>query len=300
MQQIALITVLYNSVSVLPDFFRSLDCQTCRDFTLYVVDNASPDNSLQTARQLAETVRFQTVFIANNRNGGIAQGNNLGIRQALADGCGWILLSNNDTVWPPDTLAALHGHACRYDAGIIVPRILNPDGSVWYAGGRWNRLRGGTRHLRNDRAGLPAVTEYAPSCCMLIHRSVIERVGTMDERFFIYYDDSDFVCRAGRAGIPVWYTPQVSIVHKEGTSTGAVSPLAQYWLSRNLLLFTHKHHSKAYWRYVLAVNLAILFTRRRAAFGLAEWQASRQGLRDGIRACRGKQPEPTLEQAWKT
>ena len=291
---------MYNSLSVLPDFFRSLDDQTCRDFTLYVVDNASPDDSCEVAGCLAGAVRFQTILIQNPCNGGIAQGNNLGIRAALNDGCRWILLSNNDTVWSPDTLAVLLEQACRNRAEIAVPKIFNHNtGCIWYAGGRWNRWRGGTKHNRQDRIKEASPVPYAPTCCMLIHGAVFDRIGGMDERFFLYYDDSDFVRRAEKAGIPVWYIPQAVIIHKEGTSSGSVSPLAQYRLSRNLLLFTHKHHPKWYWYYVLAVNLSILFFKRLFTFGRTEWLASWRGIRDGVRICREKQTEPTPSRPWK-
>lgn len=300
--KVGIVTVLYNSSSVLPDFFRSLDRQECRDFTLYVVDNASPDDSQEQAKRLATTVSFQTVFIENTCNGGIAQGNNLGIVAARQTGCEWILLSNNDTVWQPDTLKTLLEETDRCDAEIAVPKIKVHDSDRnWYAGGGWNRWRGGTKHIFQEKPQdlKFRVVEYASTCCMLIRRAVFDRIGGMDERFFLYYDDSDFVRRAADAGIKIGYVPQATISHKESVSTGAVSPLAQYWLSRNLLLFTHKHHSKVYWYYVLAVNLLILFTKRLLTFRPAEWQASWRGTCDGIRACRKLRPEPILKKAWK-
>ena len=299
---VGIVTVLYNSSSVLPDFFRSLDGQACSDFTLYVVDNASPDDSLKQARRLATTVSFQTVFIENPCNGGIAQGNNLGIMAARQHGCEWILLSNNDTVWQPDTLKTMLKEADRCDAELAVPKIkVYGSNRNWYAGGRWNRWRGGTKHLFQEKPQdlKSRVVEYAPTCCMMIRSTVFDRIGRMDERFFLYYDDSDFIRRAVDEDIKAWYIPQAEISHKESVSTGAVSPLAQYWLSRNVLLFTHKHHSKVYWHYVLAVNLLILFTKRGLTFGSAEWQASWRGMCDGIRACRKIRPEPILKKAWK-
>lgn len=102
--RIGIVTVLYNSENVLEDFFRTLDRQTYRDFSLYVIDNHSPDNSLDRARELAATVRFRTEIIAEPENWGVAKGNNIGIVRALAEGCEYVLLSNNDIVLEPDTL----------------------------------------------------------------------------------------------------------------------------------------------------------------------------------------------------
>lgn len=300
MNKIAIITVLYNSASVLPDFFRSLDRQTCRGFTLYAVDNASPDDSAERAQELASQVSFPVEPIRSETNAGIAAGNNLGIRAALADGCQWIVLANNDTVWEPDALEKLLAGAEQHGASLAVPKItIHGQDRIWYAGGRWNRWRGGTRHDRYGKKDSPdddisRRTEYAPSCCMLIRGDLFDRVGMMDERFFLYYDDADFVRRAAEIGTELWYIPQSRVSHKESVSTGGVSPLAQYWLSRNLLLFTGKHHSRAYVYYVLCVNLLILFTKRAFLFDRRQWTASRNGLRDGMRLCRADRPHLTV------
>lgn len=289
---VGIVTVLYNSTLVLLDFFQSLEAQTCRNFTLYIVDNASPDNSLQQAHRLAKTVSFSTVFIENTHNGGIAQGNNLGIRAAKRDGCNYILLSNNDTVWSPDTLSSLLRSIESTDYQIVVPKILYHDtGKIWYAGGTWNRLRGGTLHFKHERIRSPHPVDYAPSCCMLIHSDIINLIGTMDERFFLYYDDTDFVRRVQNKGLKILYSPQVVITHKEGSSIGSLSPTSQYWLSRNLLIFTQKHRSIFYLYYILFVSFTVLFTKGLFTFNRPVWLSTWYGIIDGMRICHSKQLE---------
>ncbi len=297
---IGIVTVLYNSAPVQPAFFESLEAQTHRDFTLYVVDNASPDDALDDTRQLAEMVSFPVVCVAGFQNLGIAAGNNSGIAAARADGCAWIVLANNDTVWEPDTLENLIAETRRFDATLAAPKTLIFDTDrLWYAGGGWNRWCGGTKHFKKDHIKHSVTVSYAPSCCLLIRADVFDRIGTMDERYFLYYDDSDFVRRATRAGETLLYVPASRIFHREGASAGACSPLAQYWLSRNLLLFTRDHFSTIYWWYVLLVNLLILCTKRVFIFDRPQWLASWRGLRDGVRFCFEKFPDPTPQPAWK-
>lgn len=283
---VGIVTVLYNSTLVLSDFFQSLDAQTCCHFTLYVVNNASPDDSLEQARRLALTASFPTIFIENPHNGGIAQGNNLGIRAARKDGCNYILLSNNDTVWCPETFSMLLKSAETTDYQIIVPKILCHDSDkIWYAGGAWNRLRGGSAHFKHSRIRSPRPIAYAPSCCMLIHSTVFDRIGTMDERFFLYYDDTDFVRRAQNKGILILYNPYVTITHREGSSTRDISQTSHYWLCRNLLIFTRKHESKLYLYYITSITFFILFILRAFTFPRIAMQASRRGFLDGMRGC---------------
>src|SRR5574344_12596 len=95
---IGIVTVLYNSESVLDDFFLSLEKQTFTHFRLYVIDNKSPDQSLAVSRNLLEKSTLDFALIENATNEGIAKGNNLGIKAALEDGCNYVLLSNNDVV----------------------------------------------------------------------------------------------------------------------------------------------------------------------------------------------------------
>ena len=95
MNKIGIVTVLYNSESVLDDFFRTLNEQTYRDFSLYVVDNCSTDAGVERALELSKHCFFKTTIIAESENWGVAKGNNIGIRQALADGCQYILLAIN-------------------------------------------------------------------------------------------------------------------------------------------------------------------------------------------------------------
>jgi GT2 family glycosyltransferase len=302
--KIALVTVLYNSAGVLDDFLRSLAGQTRRDFILYAVDNASPDDSAAVVTEWARRGDFPVVLIANEQNGGVAQGNNIGVRAALADSCGRIVLTNNDTLWAPDALERLLAGADETRATLVVPKIcIHGTDRLWAAGGAWDRWRGGTRHRGFGRRDAPAYNvrrpvEYAPSCVMLIAAEVFRRVGLFDERYFLYYDDSDFVRRAGAAGERLCYIPESVVWHRESASVGNASPLAQYYLSRNLLLFTREHEPAFYWYYVLAVQGAIHWLKRSFTFSRAQWSASREGLRDGIRMCRPQNKKELTGWAW--
>ena len=123
-KKIGIVTVLYNSESVLDDFFSTLERQSYKNFVLYVVDNKSPDNSLNKTKELAKSVSFETVIIENQQNDGVAKGNNLGIEKALADSCDYILLSNNDVVLYEDTILNLLMAAERNNDLVVVPKIL--------------------------------------------------------------------------------------------------------------------------------------------------------------------------------
>src|ERR1035438_2979596 len=88
--KIGVVTVLYNSASVLPDFFASVDLQSYRHFVVYCVDNASQDGSAKMCADRGD----RYIVIQNAQNMGVAAGNNQGIRDAIKDGCEYVLFLN--------------------------------------------------------------------------------------------------------------------------------------------------------------------------------------------------------------
>ena len=139
--KIGIVTVLYNSSGVLDGFYESLNAQTYRDFVLYAIDNKSPDDSLQKIKKLADTATFKTVIIEADDNGGVAKGNNIGIKKALADGCGIVLLANNDIEFQSDTIGKLLDCMRAHGSDMAVPKIFNYfTGKLWYAGGGYGCL----------------------------------------------------------------------------------------------------------------------------------------------------------------
>lgn len=288
--KIGVVTVLYNGERVLDDFFRSLGEQTYDNFTLYVIDNYSQDRSLAKARALASAVRFETVIIAEPENWGVAKGNNIGIARALADGCEYVLLSNNDIVLAPDTIDNLLQGMLYHEAAVAVPKIYFFDGDsiIWAAGGTYRFWRGGTRHFGFGQKDTGQFDEakrivYAPTCFALIHRDVFQTVGMMDEWYFVYYDDTDFMYRTYKARIPIYYIPQSELKHKESSSTGVGSPFTLYYLNRNLLYFTYRHHSFVKLLYTVVTHWGVHLLVHPFLYGREQYRAERKGLYDGLK-----------------
>src|SRR5579864_1291935 len=107
MARVGIVTVLYNSDEVLPEFFASLSLQKDVSFRLYVIDNGTTDSGNRLSETLAREHGIDAVCVFNNANVGVAKGNNQGIALALADGCPYVLLANNDTAFSADTLRLL-------------------------------------------------------------------------------------------------------------------------------------------------------------------------------------------------
>lgn len=264
MKKVGLVTVLFNSPGVLPDFYASVEKQSYQNIHLYIVDNSTNQDSLNLTLELLQSTRIANTFINNEGdNVGVAKANNQGIEQALQDGCDYVLLLNNDLIFDgEDTLQKLVDLAEEEQRKLVSPVIFSyPEKKVWYAGAFFNKKKAIAPHLFEGAEyadvvnKVPSECDYAPTCFLLVHSSVFETTGIMDVRYFAYYDDTDFLYRANQAGNRVRILNEPLVFHKVSTSTGGgLSLFGAYYLTRNRIFFARKNIEAPY-RY-----FSIIFT----------------------------------------
>jgi GT2 family glycosyltransferase len=250
--KVGIATVLFNSAEVLPDFCHSLRSQTYEKFVVYAVDNASTDGSVDFCRAQGEAF----IVLENTDNVGFARGTNEGIRRALCDGCEMVLILNNDVVFGPEFLGQLVTALMRSPADMAAPMTYyhNKPDVIWAAGGGLARYAGYRPfHRGMDRRDVGQFTEecriaFAPGSCLLVRSNVFAKIGTLDETFFTYWEDTDFAVRALKAGLYTLFVPTAKLWHKVSSLTGPGSPFQRFYAVRNHALFIKKHcspfHSK--------------------------------------------------------
>ena len=225
-----------------------------------IVDNY-PENSIDIDEEKYKGLGLKVIF--KSQNLGFSGGNNVGINYALENGADYVLLLNNDTLVKPDFLLKLLDFAKKKkDAGIIAPKIYFAKGFefhkdrykskdlgkvIWYAGGILDLKNVVGRHVGVDEVdqghyNSPGETGFASGCCMLIKKEVFEKVGFLDEKYFLYYEDSEFCLRAKNSGFKVYYVPDSVVWHKNaGSAGGSGSDIQDYYITRNRLLFGNKY-----------------------------------------------------------
>ena len=248
MPTVGIVISNYNGWQDTVQCLQSLQKQTFTDFEIILLDDASPNDSVA---QLRAHLPQNTVFLPQSQNLGFAAANNVGIRRALADGCDWVLLLNNDTVAAPDFLQNLLANTPAGAVSCPKMLFLDPPDEIWFAGGALDRATGKVKHLGGHQKDGPAFSQpqqvsFITFCCVLLPRAVIERVGFLDETLFMYCEDVDYCLRLADAGVPLWFLPQAKIWHKAGGSAGGM--LSVYYITRNTLYLTCKGKSKAYAR----------------------------------------------------
>ena len=219
-----ILLVNWNGRDVTLDCLASIRSLTYPRVRVTVVDNASSDGSIPAIRAAFP----ETTILAQESNLRFAGGNNVALRHALDNGGELFCLLNNDTIVDPEMVSSLvRAWQSNPVAGMISPKILYhsvPD-RLWYAGGEISFWTGTLRHcgIRESDGWGPrerVETGFATGCCLLTGKDVVEKIGFLDESFFIYTEDVDWSLRARRAGYRILYEPQARCWHKISVSAG--------------------------------------------------------------------------------
>lgn len=242
MLQLAVIVLNYRTPQLVIDCLDSLNGQidpaTQR---VVIVDNCSGDDSVEKISSAIAANAWNTwaELIPSPVNGGFSAGNNVGIQAVAAEN--YILL-NSDTIVRPGAIAALmRGAAAHPEVGIFSPRLEWPDGEPQISCFRYRSPASEiieaaeTGPVTNLLAGFnvpipvsdePFEPEWTSFACVWVRRAVIEKVGLMDEGYFMYLDDVDYCRQTREAGWRILHWPEARVVHLRGGSGTVKKELA--------------------------------------------------------------------------
>jgi GT2 family glycosyltransferase len=218
-----------------------------QNYQTIIVDNGSKDNSVSAIQTAFPGINL----IALPENLGYAAGNNVGILQAINSGTEYIFVLNNDTLLAPNILQQLVTVAEENpEVGMVGPKMYcYPLQDVIFAAGSMIQWRQGDVYHRgmfltdttwNDPP-VPEPVDFITGCGVLVRRSLIETVGTLDTLFFLNYEDIEWCVRAQRMGFAIWYAPEAIMWHKVSASLGQSSPANTYYTTRNSFAFFWRH-----------------------------------------------------------
>ena len=246
----------WNAKDDLHACLTSLDhaAMNARTIEVVVVDNASSDGSADLVAAEFPDVRL----IRSPTNTGFSGGNNLALVGMDAD---YALLLNSDATTAPGAVDDLLAWAdANTDAGIIGPKVLNPDGSLQFSCRRFPTFAAGVfrnvyigRLFPNNRPASDYLmqdfdhnsvldVDWVSGCAMLIRRDCVEAIGLLDaESFFMYCEDMDWCLRAHENNWRVVYCPEATVTHAIGRSSDHAADRMIIEHSRSMWRFYQKH-----------------------------------------------------------
>lgn len=238
MRKLAIIIITYNGLNDTLECIESINKSSGNiDYQIIVVDNNSKINEASIIKE-----RYPDIHTIRSKiNGGFSCGNNLGIQYAIENDFEYCMLLNNDTFVDGSMIQLLLSRA--NDNTIVVPTMYyaNDPKTIWYGGGYINKWTGKAEHKRmNLNADVDVLQEedcsFATGCCVLVNTNIFKNIGLLDEKMFMYCEDTEFCIRALNNGVSIRYIPKAKLWHKVSKSTGgSASPFSIYYMTRNRL-----------------------------------------------------------------
>ncbi|HRC26266.1 MAG TPA: glycosyltransferase family 2 protein [Alphaproteobacteria bacterium] len=223
---------------------------------IYVVDNGSGDGSTEAIRTAHPDI---TVLDAGG-NVGFAAGNNVALRRVDTP---YVMLLNSDAFLQAGALRRLVDlMEANPKVGVVGPRVLNPDGTDQDYPFRFpsilemirRAVAGAQFPARGRDPHEPITLPRIHGCCLMTRKAVLDAVGLLDERFWMYDEDVDWCLRAGAAGWVLWLVPDATVIHLGGQTSGRspsgrraektvrkFNPLMTYELRKSRYILYRKH-----------------------------------------------------------
>ena len=253
--KIFFITVNFHSDSDTLQLVKQLtQCQTPSgvETKIFVVDNS---NSVDLKKNLSQFSK--AIYLSSPGNIGFAAGNNLGLKRCLQEEGDLIALINNDTLVPESlVLQIISSPITKQNVGAVGGLIYFAKGFefrdhyqaqdlgkvIWYAGGKYDWKNVYASHIGVDEVDKGQYseekdTDFITGCFYLTKPEILQKVGLFDERYCLYFEDSDLGLRIKKAGFRLVFDPKIKLWHKVAQSSAIGSPLNDYFLTRNRLLF---------------------------------------------------------------
>jgi GT2 family glycosyltransferase len=258
MTSTAIVVLNYRAADSTKRLLHSLGQQVgAEPFTVFVVDNASTDDSYEQLAKFAEDLngqlpgpaKAQFKVLRAAQNLGYAGGMNFGLRAASASGADFFWILTQDLTVEADALARLQ----KLWQGLERPGLLgavtdlNATDEIYFAGAQVD-LKGRTSHPTEGMrlAQVPELlsaeysqTDYVNGACVFTHRSVLEKIGFIAEVYFMYFEDVEWGLAARKAGFINYFSHRARIHHHRGNQD--FNPVAEYYCRRNSFLFKRRN-----------------------------------------------------------
>lgn len=246
---VSIIVLNWNGKEETIECIESLKNIKYPNYEVIVVDNGSTDGSVEILSKKYPNIKF----IKNKENLGYAEGNNIGIRQAIKNKSIYVLLLNNDTVVDPNLLNELVNVAENDEKiGVVGPTIYNYNNKnkIQSCGAKLNWYTSKTKLLRENeiedgKSNEIVDVDYVSGCAFLVKCELFKKIGFLCKDYFAYREEVELCVRAKRnASYKIVCAQKAKIWHKGHVSSNKLSGFAEYHITRNNFWFMKQYATK--------------------------------------------------------
>lgn len=227
---------------------------------IVVVDNCSAGEDYE---QLKNNLPSTVILLKTDRNIGYAAGNNVGLKYAVDHGCDYLCILNNDTFIEEDFLTPCINEIERdCEIGFIGPTLVDyytglvqsTGGDIFIAKGKVNRKNSGM--ILNE---VPHYIncDYVGGACIVLKKKLLDEIGYIPESYFLFYEETEWCCRAKKEGYHNICLGYTKIRHKGSASIKKINGLNEYLINRNRIAFIRRNCNSKLWAFLIYLSLII-------------------------------------------
>lgn len=263
-KKVSIVFVTWNGKKYAFDLIESLKKITYKNHDIIVVDNNSTDGTQEEFKRKYSKSKNITL-IENGKNLGLAEGTNIGIREALKRKSKYVLTMNNDMVVKPDFLDILVDAMERHpEVSVSGPKIyyIEPKNMIWSAGCDYRISGYRSRNQKEIDVGQTEGEKYvdAIDCVLMMRSKVLNKYGLLDSELFFIHELTEWSLRTKKRGYKSLYVPKSVVWHKVGAAfdkNKKESEISTYYNIRNWLLVVKKNKNLFYYLLVLFLQSTV-------------------------------------------
>lgn len=257
---LGIIILNYNQYQKTIDCINTIFETTKSEYIIYLIDNDSPNNSYEELYKLYNN-HEKVKLVKTEKNLGYANGNNIGIKMALADGCDYVLISNNDLLYKENAIDTMLNEIKEKNAFIVSPYIENIDGSIQtsakinkpsfkeymlfstYLSNLVSKAKT-NEFFKKSYPTKPCEIYWASGACFMANMKDFEKIGFFDSYTFLYYEEYIISEKAKKQNLKLYFVPSAKVIHYHGASTGGSANI----VTRLANFKSETYFFKNYWK----------------------------------------------------